>query len=100
MSHSLVQILIINYGALILVLLISAFFMIRNKCVFKMREAIVAEVSRKTKAAIDANDPDWPRYWVWFETLPSYNKMVFLISVWRASYWLKSIPEQGTSRDE
>jgi len=72
---------------------ISIIFFIRNRWVFNARQILLRAASIKAKEAIENEDGNWKRYYDWYESLPSYNKMMFLISVWDVGEWLKTIPE-------
>lgn len=75
----------------ILILMVSAMF--RNVWVYNTRTTLLLIASTKAKEAIENEDEDWMRYHTWYDSLPSYNQMMFMISVWDRNEWIRTLPE-------
>lgn len=75
------------------------FILLRSQWVVHARMILLHAASIKSKEAIENSDPQnddeevWIKYYEWYSDLPSYSKMIFMISVWDCNEWLKTIPE-------
>ena len=72
---------------------LAAFLMFRNWWVFQMKEILLRVASLKAQEALHKNDDDWIRYYNWYESLPSFNTMMFTISIWDWKEYLDTLPE-------
>lgn len=78
---------------LLVLLILFAFFIYRNIWVYNTRSLLIKAASVKAKEAIENNETDWKRYYDWYDNLPSYDKMMFMISVWDCNEWIKTLPD-------
>jgi hypothetical protein len=58
-----------------------------------MKHILLKIASLNAQEAINNNDDNWTRYYDWYESLPSFNTMMFMISVWNWREYLKTLPE-------
>lgn len=78
---------------LFVVVFICIFMFFRNNRVYKIEMQLLKEVSLRSRLAIDAGDNNWCRYHNWLNFLPSYNKKMFMISIWNADFWIQQMPK-------
>lgn len=78
---------------LFVVVFICIFMFFRNNRVYKIEMQLLKEVSLRSRLAIDAGDNNWCGYHNWLNSLPSYNKKMFMISIWNADFWIQQMPK-------